>query len=142
MTWDDTDPGATPTFHHASITGDPAAVKQFYVEMQGQMRITNLEDAWMACPLCSLYASGGAPGNLDFYYVHGDRPKYFNAARDKVVAAGMTVILVLDDNLIGMSAGGCPASPPAPAGCVPAPTCSATFYCDRYQGMPCQRCAY
>jgi len=51
MTWDDTPP-VSPVMLHAVVQGPPAALARFHAEMQALFRVTNLEDAYIACLGC------------------------------------------------------------------------------------------
>ena len=141
MTWDDTPP-VSPVMLHAAVAGPPAALARFHAEMQALFRVTNLEDAYVACLGCDQLANGSAT-QLDYYYVqsHADRPSFFKQAQTNAAAQGQTVTVTFDANTLRLGSASCPPpGPTTPPGCVPAPYCVATSQCDRYSGPPCQVC--
>jgi hypothetical protein len=141
MTWDDTEPQDLGMLH-AEITGDLASLKRYHEEIQGQFRLTNLEDAYIACVGCEKLAAvpPESPVKLHYFYmrVHSDRPTFFEHAKATVNAvAGLSVTVTLNADLTLLAVNSCPAMP---AGCVGAPWCLSTDSCDKRAGAPCQRC--
>ena len=140
MKWDDRYP-VGPVMLHAIVDGDAAALQVFHAQMQQLFGISNLEDAYIACLGCA-ELDKTPPARLDYYYVqaHADRPGLFQQARLNTQALGRQVSVSFDADTRKLGTGACPTGSGYPTNCVPAPYCTLTAQCDRYQGPPCQVC--